>query len=214
MSSIDAVDGGRGGTARGDSRASTPREGPLVDRLLDAAEAEIDERGTTEVSLRSVARRAGVSHQAPNFAFGDRAGLLAALAARGYRLIDDAIIRARDSSPPDASARAVLAEMGVAYVLASARRPALLWLVARPDLWDGNADLGAARQAAITTLMGAVQLAMDEGWHAGEAAEDVAVLCWASVHGLAVLHRDALRHLADKSLEAITRDALRVLILD
>lgn len=65
------------------SGMSDPEQPPLAERLLDAVEAEIVERGTTEISLRAVARRLGVSHQAPGYVFTDRAGLLTALAGRG-----------------------------------------------------------------------------------------------------------------------------------
>src|SRR3954463_9633294 len=53
--------------------------------LLAAARAELDDHGHAGLSLRAVARRAGVSHAAPKHHFGDRAGLLTALAVEGYR---------------------------------------------------------------------------------------------------------------------------------
>ena len=59
--------------------------GDLRAVLLHAAEAELAERGIEAFSLRSVAKRAGVSHAAPAHHFGDTGGLLTALAAQGYQ---------------------------------------------------------------------------------------------------------------------------------
>src|SRR5262249_22931036 len=83
-------------TAPVSSEAATG--GVLAERLLDAAEEEIARTGSVEISLRAVARRAGVSHQAPGFVFEDRAGLLGALAVRGMRYLRDEVAGARDAT--------------------------------------------------------------------------------------------------------------------
>jgi AcrR family transcriptional regulator len=57
--------------------------GDLRQVLLDAAIADIDERGIGALSLRSIARRVGVSHAAAAYHFGERAGLLTSLAGHG-----------------------------------------------------------------------------------------------------------------------------------
>ena len=69
--------------------ANTPKRpyhhGNLRAVLLEAALAEIAERGPQALSLRELARRAGVSHAAPAHHFGDKPGLLTAIAAEGFR---------------------------------------------------------------------------------------------------------------------------------
>ena len=66
-------------------RAARPyHHGALRAALLAAAEAELAETGIERFSLRSVAKRAGVSHAAPAHHFGDTGGLLTALAAEGF----------------------------------------------------------------------------------------------------------------------------------
>jgi AcrR family transcriptional regulator len=52
--------------------------------VLDAALAIIDTQGPDAVSMREVARRAGVSHQAPYHYFSDRAGIFAAISEEGF----------------------------------------------------------------------------------------------------------------------------------
>ena len=59
--------------------------GDLAAALLAAAEAELAEKGVEAFSLRSVAKRAGVSHAAPAHHFGDATGVLTALATEGFR---------------------------------------------------------------------------------------------------------------------------------
>ncbi|NBO21074.1 MAG: TetR/AcrR family transcriptional regulator, partial [Rhodobacteraceae bacterium] len=74
--------------------------GDLATALIAAAHQELSEQGAAGFSLRRVARRAGVSHAAPAHHFGDAAGLLAALAAQGFRrLIGQQSLRQGAASP-------------------------------------------------------------------------------------------------------------------
>src|SRR3974377_2347881 len=88
--------------------------GDLRAALLEAAAEEIGAVGVAQLSLRARARRAGVSHAAPAHHFGDKTGLLTALAAEGFRILH------RHTSPtlgrPDALVRA--GEQYVAFALA------------------------------------------------------------------------------------------------
>src|SRR6266536_5182875 len=65
--------------------------GDLRRALLVAAVEVIEESGPAALSLRDLARRAGVSHAAPQHHFGDKAGLLTAVAAEGYRRLATAL---------------------------------------------------------------------------------------------------------------------------
>ncbi|HEY1704406.1 MAG TPA: TetR/AcrR family transcriptional regulator [Trebonia sp.] len=65
--------------------------GTLRDALLDEAQLLLAEQGSAAVSLRELARRAGVSHSAPERHFANRQALLDAVAARGFTLLAEAI---------------------------------------------------------------------------------------------------------------------------
>ena len=65
--------------------------GDLRRTLLDTALDAVAEHGPAALSLRDVARRAGVSHAAPAHHFGDKTGLLTALAAEGWSGLADAL---------------------------------------------------------------------------------------------------------------------------
>ncbi|MCU0912422.1 MAG: TetR/AcrR family transcriptional regulator, partial [Rhodobacteraceae bacterium] len=88
--------------------------GDLRAALLAAAEAELEARGIEAFSLRSVAKRAGVSHAAPAHHFGDAGGLLTALAAQGFRRFVANQAAHEDRAGADPAAR--LVESGLGYI--------------------------------------------------------------------------------------------------
>jgi AcrR family transcriptional regulator len=153
--------------------------GDLRRALLAAAVEAIDEVGPTAMSLRDVARRAGVSHAAPAHHFRDKAGLLSALAAEGFRGLADELDRtARETGS--------FLEVGVAYVRFAVAHPAHFAVMYRPDLHDrDDPELVAARTASGVALTGGVHQ-LDPGdptFDPGVAA----VAAWALVHGVATL---------------------------
>ena len=83
--------------------------GSLRSTLLEAAIEAVTASGPANLSMRELARRAGVSYAASAYHFGDKAGLLTALAAQGYDLLADALDAARQRTGE-------FVEVGVAYV--------------------------------------------------------------------------------------------------
>ena len=76
--------------------------GDLHDALLAAAERVLERDGLPGLTLRAVAREAGVSHAAPTHHFGDLTGLLSELAAIGFRRFNEAMVAARQDRNPSA----------------------------------------------------------------------------------------------------------------
>src|SRR5277367_6555328 len=72
--------------------------GHLAAALIDAALALLDETQDWAFSLREVARRAGVSHNAPYKHFPEKRDLLAAVAARGFEALAERMAAARDGA--------------------------------------------------------------------------------------------------------------------
>src|SRR4051794_27469541 len=83
--------------------------GRLRQAVLEAAVEEIEAVGPAALSMREIARRAGVSHAAPAHHFGDKAGIFTAIATEGYRLITEATSAA-------AVGDGALVQGGLAYV--------------------------------------------------------------------------------------------------
>src|SRR3989440_5511552 len=71
--------------------------GALREALLQAAERVLEREGLAGLTLRAVAREAGVSHAAPTHHFGDLTGLLSELAAIGYRMFHAAMVASHNS---------------------------------------------------------------------------------------------------------------------
>jgi AcrR family transcriptional regulator len=145
--------------------------GDLRRALLDAALALVAEHGPAALSLREVARRAGVLHAAPAHHFANKAGLLTAIAAEGYRRLAGALADA-----------AGFQEQGVAYVMFATEHPAHFAVMRTPDLLrNDDADLTDAREAAGAHLREGATVRLTRPDAAG------AIAAWALVHGLASL---------------------------
>lgn len=154
--------------------------GDLRRALLEAAIATIATTGPGAISLREVARRAGVSHAAPTHHFGDKAGLLTALAAEGFRLLANTL---RDTYERTDS----FLEVGVAYVRFATEHRAYFEVMFRPELYHANdPELVQASEAAEAMLYGPV------GTMAGDAPDfdalTAGIAAWSLVHGLATLY--------------------------
>src|SRR5215468_2482958 len=105
--------------------------GALRDELIKACVALIEVEGIGAVSLRRVAREAGVSPGAPYHHFPDRAALLAALSDRGFALLAQDLTAARATADKPVAA---LSAMAHAYVGFARSRPAYFRLMFRPEL--------------------------------------------------------------------------------
>jgi AcrR family transcriptional regulator len=94
----------RSGRRRSPTRTAAPSEdtpyhhGALRDALLKAAERVLERDGLAGLTLRAVAREAGVSHAAPTHHFGDLTGLVSELAAIGFRQFNTAMAAAGASA--------------------------------------------------------------------------------------------------------------------
>ncbi len=155
--------------------------GDLRTALLRAGREILEAGGTGALSLREVARRAGVSAMAPYRHFPDRAGLLAAIAAEGFRAFAACLGDADRATDP----RAALLAQGAAYVGFAIGSPAQFRLMFGPELPRDDPDLAMAQAAAYGVLADRVANLVTP-----ERREDAALACWSMMHGLAMLALD------------------------
>jgi len=151
--------------------------------LLAAARSELVAHGHAAISLRAIARRAGVSHAAPKYFFNDRAGLLTAVATEGFRALTAALqeIDENDTAPP-------LAAIGTTYIDFGLRHPALFDLMFRPsELHPTDPDLTHAQAEAIGVLNSVVVRVAPP---TEPPPYRLTLISWALAHGLLVLTRD------------------------
>lgn len=172
--------------------------GNLRQELLDASLRLIAEEGVGAVSLRRVAREAGVSPGAPYHHFADRAALLAALATEGFETLAARLAAARDAQPDPRSALLAMLE---AYVAFAVTDRAHFLLMFRPELSDPDKhlDVQTAGDAAFRTITEPLA-----DWSGAGAIPDgdttgMVVTLWTLGHGIAALWIDG--HLEKRCAE-------------
>ena len=160
----------------------------LRDRLIEAALGILAQDGIEALTLRSVARRAGVSHGAPARHFRSLSDLRAEVAAVGYRLLSEAIEKSNAQIPSDGGSSSCLADAGRAYVDSALANPGLFALMFRTgDLDTENESYSRDSGAAFKGLFEHVRVAQSAGWKSTDDPRLLAGALWASVHGLATL---------------------------
>lgn len=159
------------------STRTSYHHGNLRAAVIAAAVAEVEAVGADAVSLREIARRAGVSHAAPAHHFGDRAGLFTAIATEGFAM-------AAEEIAPHALGRDEFIAGGAAYVGFALAHPGHFEVMFRPALYRGDdPDLAAARNAAFDVLWSSARASVED-------ESDVLGLVlagWATAHGFATL---------------------------
>ena len=152
--------------------------GELRTALVGSALELLAEAGADALSLRAVARRAGVSAMAPYRHYADKEALLAAVAAHGFAGLRE-VLAAADRETP------ALVAQAVAYVRYALEHPALFRLMFGARL-DVSSELTVARDAAYAVLADRVAAETP-----ADTDREARVLgCWSLVHGLALLFLD------------------------
>jgi AcrR family transcriptional regulator len=160
--------------------------GDLRNAMVREGRALLEERGAGELSLRETARRAGVSEAAPSRHFEGKDGLLAAIAAEGFRELaaQREVIAAAPTSTLD-KAR----DMMLSYVRYAQANKGVFNLMVGPRIFDSwrFEELMEQSTASFNIFSDTVvQLARESGWPASQ-LELVAHGAWALEHGLATL---------------------------
>lgn len=193
----------------------TPSPGATDDprrRLLQAARDVVADEGLEGLTLRAIARRAGVSHGAPLRHFPSLATLLAALAAEGFGELMSAIDTA--ASDPRLSPRHRVALAGQAYVRHAVANPGVFTVMFRQErIATDDPDYQRQGLAAFTQLADLVAEAQADGWRPDDDATELAAVLWSHVHGIAelaihgalggVVGPDAIEHIAALSSELV-----------
>ena len=154
----------------------TYHHGDLRAVILAQAATLVAERGADGISLRELARAAGVSHAAPAHHFTDRRGLFTALAAEGFRLLAAALTDARPR----------FIDAAKAYVQFALDHPGHYEVMFDKSLFDDDdPELRRAADAAGAELNRGVSTLADQHAHADP--EGAALAAWSLVHGFAQL---------------------------
>jgi len=209
------------------SGATPYHHGDLHEALLQAAERVLERDGIAGLTLRAVAREAGVSHAAPTHHFGDLTGLLSELAAIGFRMFNTAMIAARASETHPLMKAMANAKAYVAYAQAHPGMYSLMFRNERLDMT--RPSLHEAASASFQGLANSVGAGRQEAGLqeplSGEALEALSLdqaaaiaRNWSLVHGFTmllldgrlkdILHRLPAGTTPDQLLEAMMRAAV------
>jgi AcrR family transcriptional regulator len=160
---------------------ATYHHGDLRAACVRAAMELLEEGGRSALSLRAVARRAGVSTAAPYRHYADREALVSAVAAVGYHELAVRLAAAH----PAPSTPEQLSSVAVAYVEFAIERPALFRI-----MFGEPCDRDNEERLSATAAVSAYVREIVARSFPGADAEALATAIWALVHGLASLHLD------------------------
>jgi AcrR family transcriptional regulator len=201
--------------------------GDLRRALIDAALALVTEEQDWAFSLREVARRAGVSHNAPYNHFPEKRDLLGAVAASGFEALRERMfVSVAGITDP----RAALIVSAKAYVSAGVENPALYRLMFGPALAAPNGQLGestklhggrpAEARAAGASAKAILDNIILRGTKSGaftispkskNALATASLSVWSGVHGLTLLIIDGLTN-SDLAIDTLVVRLMRTLI--
>jgi AcrR family transcriptional regulator len=160
---------------------ATYHHGDLRAACVRAAVELLEEGGQSALSLRAVARRAGVSAAAPYRHYADREALVSAVAAVGYRELAVRLAAAH----PAPSTLEQLGSVAVAYVQFAIERPALFRI-----MFGEPCDRDNEERIAATAAVSAYVREIVARSFPGADVDALGTAIWALVHGLAFLYLD------------------------
>lgn len=184
--------------------SNTYHHGNLKQALIDAGAELIEQKGIAALSLRAVAKQAGVSHAAPYRHFKDKNAMLCGIAETGFSRLGQCMmvaIQAHAESPGEQ-----LVAAGVAYVELAIDYPQWHNLMFGGVLSNEVVDDGLeeASNMAFQALVNIIIKGQEQGlFKAGESSE-MALSAWSIVHGFAMLaSTGGLDHLAADKAEKL-----------
>lgn len=154
------------------------------ERILKAAVELMSKEGLAHLSMREVARRAGVSHQAPYHYFENREAILAAIAEEGFKKFNAAL-----ESAPGSNAVGRLIAAGRAYIGFALSHRAHFQVMFRPELVNLEKYPSALAEAhrGFAILQSLIKDVVKEKLLPAKLADGMVILTWAFVQGLSGL---------------------------
>jgi AcrR family transcriptional regulator len=187
--------------------------GELPDTLMKLALEHIAESGTEKLSLRALAREAGVSATAPYRHFPTKQCLLAALATRGF---NELRARTQEAVNVDAPVEERFVRMGVAYIEFARNNPISYQIMFGSVLADFSAYdmLHTAANESYAVVLEQLQELIDRRKLDIDVSE-LGAIVWSGVHGMASLLLTKMESTADsrpmESVKTIAQDPERAL---
>ena len=178
-------------------------------QILDASLELLKTEGLQGLSMREVARRAGVSHQAPYHHFPEREAILAELARDGFSTLLEYMKSAKGETQDS-----LMISMGTAYIRFAMEHPEQFRLMFRSEMCD--LERYPTAHAAAEATFGLLVDTVTKGAGEQEPMDTARIMaCWSMAHGLATLLLDGkgIKHLGEPgpAQEQLIRGVLSVL---
>jgi AcrR family transcriptional regulator len=181
--------------------------------VLEAAARLLAEEGPHGLSLRRIAAEVGGSTQLVYTLFGGKPGLADALYSEGFGRLSAVCRAALSTCPPPGDPERLMA-IGRAYRTFAQAEPAFFAVMfgrAIPDFTPTKSTTGRCRANTFGSLVAEVQACLDAGTLVGSSAEELARLCWVTVHGVSALESAGMLRADDP--DAFVEEALRTPLL-
>ena len=179
------------------SKKDTYHHGDLRQQIIDEALTWVERENIVSLSLRGIARRLGVSHNAPYRHFPDKESLLVAIAETGFRQLCRALQQALECNSEDPQKR--LEAIGVAYIRYAVANSAYYRVMFsdRQLICGQYPELEQISQAAFTVLLDAIEAGQKSQVFIPQDPLQLARICWSMTHGVSMLAIDKQFSLSD-----------------
>ncbi len=177
--------------------------GDLRHGIIEEAKIWIETKDISSLSLRGIARRLGVSHNAPYRHFADKESLLAAIAEMGFIKLRQWLqqVVEENTLTPEAGIKA----LGVKYIEYAVSHPAYYRVMYSAYLSDSQkySSLEKAAEESFTILIETIAQGQKVGVIRLGDARELAYVCWSLVHGVSMLYLD--RQLRSSQMESVEK---------
>lgn len=189
--------------------------GNLRTVLIEVGIAMLQEEGVEALSLRMLAKRVGVSHNAPYMHFADKEALLAAIAEQGFLLLADHIQSALELTTPDEDWLVRFHRGCRAYVMFMFEHKAHAQVMFHYYDSAKYPDLSRASANTLYVLESWIQQGQAAGYVAPGESRRWTTLTWSLLHGIFVIlnTKRTLPPLGDKPLDTLINDHVSSLYL-
>ncbi len=195
---------------------TTYHHGDLKKALMEASLKLLKEEGYQALSLRKVAKLAGVSQSAPYRHYPDLESLLAEIATEGFKLLAEQLKKLRTQFPN----RSLLQfrESGIRYVEFALKNPDLFKIMYGNQIQDHSKydTLIAAEEETFDVLVNIISDCKKDGLLATNDVKKTSIAAWTMVHGIAVLlsgKQMMFRKIDFKNAKTITKEMIEHLYL-
>lgn len=170
------------------SRQNSYHHGDLRQAIIDAACRHLRLEHPDSLSLRALAREIGVSQTAPYRHFDSRNALFAAIAASGFRLLEQELLDALNETQ---SVQENLIQTGLVYLEFAEQHAEKYQLFYDNSLvdFDEYVELQEAGVRCFDLLLRQIRLGIGQGVFKPGNEEELCALFWSGLHGMASLRR-------------------------